>query len=76
GWFEYVNFNYGLLATVMERAGGQRFDRLMRGLIHDPMGLKAGFYLADFAPARINDVATLYRKREKDGDEAWDPAGA
>ncbi|MEW6371633.1 MAG: serine hydrolase domain-containing protein [Pseudomonadota bacterium] len=75
GWFEYVNFNYGLVATVMERAGGQRFDRLMRALVFDPMGLKAGFYLADFAPARVSDVATLYRKREKDGAEAWDPAG-
>jgi CubicO group peptidase (beta-lactamase class C family) len=74
-WFEYVNFNWGVLATVMERAGGERFDRLMRRLIFDPMGLKAGFYLADFAPARIGDVATLYRKREKDGDERWDPNG-
>jgi CubicO group peptidase (beta-lactamase class C family) len=74
-WFEYVNFNWGLLATVMERAGGERFDHLMRRLVFDPMGLKAGFYLADFAPARIEDVATLYRKREKDGDEVWDPQG-
>jgi CubicO group peptidase (beta-lactamase class C family) len=74
-WFEYVNFNWGVLATVMEAATGERFDRLMRRLIFEPMGLKAGFYLADFAPARIGDVATLYRKREKDGNEAWDPNG-
>jgi CubicO group peptidase (beta-lactamase class C family) len=74
-WFEYVNFNWGVLATVMERAGGERFDRLMRRLVFDPMGLKAGFYLADFAPAKESDVATLYRKREKDGAEAWDPKG-
>jgi CubicO group peptidase (beta-lactamase class C family) len=74
-WFEYVNFNWGVLATVMEAASGERFDRLMRRLIFDPMGLKAGFYLADFTPARIVDVATLYRKREKDGDEAWDANG-
>jgi CubicO group peptidase (beta-lactamase class C family) len=74
-WFEYVNFNWGLIATVMERAGGERFDRLMRRLVFDPMGLKAGFYLTDFSPASVNDVATLYRKREKDGDERWDPAG-
>jgi hypothetical protein len=39
------------------------------------MGLKAGFYLADFAPARIDDMATLYRRREKDGAERWDPQG-
>ncbi len=75
GWFEYVNFNYGLVATVMEAASRERFDRLMRRLVFDPMGLKAGFYLADFAPARIDDVATLYRKREKDGAERWDPQG-
>ncbi|HWJ95135.1 MAG TPA: serine hydrolase domain-containing protein [Telluria sp.] len=74
-YFEYVNFNWGLIATIMERASGERFDRLMRRLVFDPMGLKAGFYLADFAPARIEDVATLYRKREKDGDEKWDPRG-
>lgn len=74
-YFEYVNVNWGLIATIMERAGGERFDRLMRHLIFDPMHLKAGFYLADFAPANIDDVATLYRKREKDGDEVWDPKG-
>lgn len=74
-WFDYANFNWGLVATLMERAGGERFDRLMRRLIFDPMGLKAGFYLADVAPASIDDVATLYRKRDKDGDETWDPDG-
>lgn len=74
-WFEYVNFNAGLLATIMEAAAGERFDRLMRRLLFDPMGLKAGFYLADFAPARIEDVATLYRRREKDGAERWNPHG-
>lgn len=74
-YFEYVNFNWGIIATVMERAGGERFDRLMRRLVFDPMRLKAGFYLADFAPANVNDVATLYRKREKDGNEVWDPNG-
>ncbi|HEY5801685.1 MAG TPA: serine hydrolase [Burkholderiaceae bacterium] len=74
-YFEYVNFNSGLIATVMERVSGNRFDRLMRELILDPMSLKAGFYLDDFAPARLADVATLYRKREKDGHEVWDPKG-
>lgn len=74
-WFEYVNLNSGMVATVMEAASGERFDRLMRRLVFDPMGLKAGFYLADFAPARIDDVATLYRRREKDGAERWDPRG-
>ena len=75
-YFDYVNLNFGLVATVMESASGERFDRLMRRLIFDPMGLKAGFYLADFGPADIKDIATLYRKRIKDGDESWHPDGA
>jgi CubicO group peptidase (beta-lactamase class C family) len=70
-----VNLNWGVLATVMESATGMRFDRLMRALIFDPMALKAGFYLADFAPAHIDDVATLYRRRERDGKEIWNPDG-
>jgi len=74
-WFEYVNLNSGVIATIMEAASRERFDRLMRRLVFDPMGLKAGFYLEDFAPARLDDVATLYRKRDKDGDERWDPQG-
>ena len=74
-YFDYGNFNWGVIATVMERAGGERFDHLMRRLIFDPMELKAGFYLADFAPADIGDIATLYRKRIKDGAETWDPKG-
>ena len=74
-YFDYVNLNFGLIATLMERASGERFDRLMRRLVFDPMGLKAGFYLADFGPADINNIATLYRKRVKDGDESWNPNG-
>ena len=74
-WFEYVNLNSGVIATIMECVGGERFDRLMRRLVFDPMDLKAGFYLADFGPAHIEDVATLYRKREKEGQERWDPRG-
>ena len=74
-YFEYVNFNSGIIATIMERASGERFDRLMRRLVFDPMEMRAGFYLADFAPANIDDVATLYRKREKDGKEVWDRNG-
>ncbi|TFW17871.1 class C beta-lactamase-related serine hydrolase [Massilia arenosa] len=74
-WFAYANVSWGVLATVLEAATGKRFDRLMRRLVFDPLGLKAGFYLGDFAPARLDDVATLYRRREKDGAERWDPQG-
>jgi len=74
--FEYVNLNFGVIATVMERATGERFDRLMQRLVLHPLGLRGGFEPADFAAADQADIATLYRKRRTEGErEIWDPAG-
>lgn len=75
-WFSYVNLNWGVIATVMERATGERFDRLMQRLVLAPLDLRGGFNPADFPAADVADIATLYRKRRDDGErETWDPAG-
>lgn len=75
-YFQYANLPWGVVGTVMERVTGERFDRLMRRLILDPMGLPGGFHPADLPPADLDDVATLYRKRtEAGGKEVWDPKG-
>lgn len=79
-WFEYVNLNFGVIATVMERATGERFDRLMQRLVLQPLGLRGGFNPADFPAADQADIATQYRKRRTEGPpgqerEIWNPAG-
>lgn len=75
-WFEYVNLNFGVIATVMERATGERFDRLMQRLVMQPLGLRGGFDPSAFAPADVADIAVQYRKRRTvDGRDLWDPAG-
>ncbi|MBL8519479.1 MAG: serine hydrolase [Betaproteobacteria bacterium] len=75
-YFQYANLPWGVIGTIMERVTGERFDRLMRRLILDPMGLPGGFHPADFSAAELADVATLYRKRKTiDGKETWDSAG-
>ena len=75
-YFQYANFPWGIVGTIMERASGQRFDRLMRRLILDPMNLRGGFHPADFTKAELDNTATLYRKRsEINGKEVWNPAG-
>jgi CubicO group peptidase (beta-lactamase class C family) len=75
-YFQYANLPWGVIGTVMERVSGERFDRLMRRLILDPMNLAGGFHPADFAPADLDEVATLYRKRSLiDGKEVWDASG-
>src|SRR4051812_13670458 len=42
-FFRYTNLNFPLIASVMEKATGERFDRLMQRLVLDPLGLQACF---------------------------------
>jgi CubicO group peptidase (beta-lactamase class C family) len=76
GYFQYANLPWGVVGTIMERVSGERFDRLMRRLILDPMDLRGGFHPADFSKTELDNTATLYRKRtEIDGKEVWNAAG-
>jgi CubicO group peptidase (beta-lactamase class C family) len=75
-WFNYVNLNYGVIGTVMERASGERFDRLVQRLVLTPLGLRGGFNPADFPAADVARIAPLYRKRRDEGErETWEPEG-
>jgi CubicO group peptidase (beta-lactamase class C family) len=58
----------------MERVTGERFDRLMRRLLIEPLGLQASYLPAELPPATLANLATLYRKRTVD-TEVWDPNG-
>ena len=73
-YFTYCNLGWGVIGTVMERVTGERFDRLMRRLVLDPLGLQADYHPAGLPPAALANLATLYRKRTVD-TEIWDPAG-
>ena len=73
GRFEYANLNYGIIATVMEAATGERFDRLMTRLVLAPLQIDAGYNWQGASDAAIARAAVLYRKG---ADEAhWNPAG-
>jgi CubicO group peptidase (beta-lactamase class C family) len=75
-YFAYTNFSWGVVGTVMERATGERFDRLMHRLIFNPMDLSGGFNPAELSPMSLDNIATLYRKRsEINGKEVWDTTG-
>lgn len=72
-YFQYANLPWGVLGTVMERATGERFDRLMARTVFTPMGIAGGFNPAEFSKETIANTATLYRKRtEVNGKEIWD----
>jgi CubicO group peptidase (beta-lactamase class C family) len=75
-WFSYVNLNWGVIGTVMERATGERFDHLMQRLVLRPLGLRGGFLPAEFTAEEAHDLATLYRRRRMEGErEVWEPQG-
>lgn len=73
-FYAYCNLGWGIIGTIMERASGERFDRLMARLLLQPLGLEAGYYPAGLPPAALAHLATLYRKRTVD-TEVWNAAG-
>ncbi len=74
-YFEYSNLNYGVIASVMERAAGQRFDVLVREQVMAPLGLVGGFEPSQLGAAELANLATLYRKRATDDEARWHTAG-
>ncbi|MFN3628704.1 MAG: serine hydrolase domain-containing protein [Casimicrobiaceae bacterium] len=75
-FFRYCNLGYGVAAQAMERATGERFDRIMQRLVFAPLGITATFDPAQLTPAERTRVASLYRKRPAgDGDLRWNPKG-
>ena len=71
-WFSYANLPWGIAGTVMEKVAGERFDRLMKRLVLEPLGLRGGYNPAEFDVANL---ATLYRKATAGDEQVWDPAG-
>ncbi|QDZ08612.1 beta-lactamase family protein [Sphingomonas panacisoli] len=60
-YFRYVNFNFPVIAAVMERATGERFDRLMDRLVIKPLKLKACYQWDTCDDATIAKGVVLYR---------------
>lgn len=70
-FFTYTNLNWGVLATLMERVSGKRFDLYMRDEVLGPLGIQGGYNPAALAPSETDHLATLYRKL--DAADRWDP---
>lgn len=59
-FFRYSNLNFPLIAQAMERATGERFDRLMRRLVFEPLHIAACFNWSECDPATIARAVVLY----------------
>jgi CubicO group peptidase (beta-lactamase class C family) len=60
-WFAYTNFNFPVVAAVMERATGERFDRLMDRLVLRPLKLDACYNWTSCSEKRAARAVVLYR---------------
>ena len=62
GWFHYTNLNFPVVASVMERATGERFDVLMSRLVLKPLRLDACFnWGAGCSTEAFRRAVVLYR---------------
>jgi CubicO group peptidase (beta-lactamase class C family) len=62
GWFHYTNLNFPVIASVMERVTGERFDVLMSRLVLKPLKLDACFnWGAGCSAGAFKRAVVLYR---------------
>jgi CubicO group peptidase (beta-lactamase class C family) len=61
GWFHYVNLNFPVIASVMEAATGERFDRLIDRLVMKPLKLNACYNWTQCTDARVKQAVVLFR---------------
>jgi len=59
-YFRYTNLNFPLVAMVMERATGERFDRLMQRLVLQPLGIEGCFNWDACSEATAARAVVLY----------------
>jgi len=75
--FEYANLGSPLIATVLEAASGERYDRLVERLVFAPLGVKACFNWISCDADMQARAVTLYRHTGEiaaDGPDRMPPA--
>jgi len=69
-YFEYANLNFGVIAEIIERVSGQRFDQFMEHEVITPLGMSGSFNPCSLSN---NQRAAGFRKR--DSNDRWNPDG-
>ncbi len=69
-FYTYCNLGYGVLATAMETVTGERFDKLVRTRLLEPLGMEAAHNVNLLTDDAFGRLAPIYRKER---DRALDP---
>ncbi|MBX7539767.1 serine hydrolase domain-containing protein [Qipengyuania sphaerica] len=59
--FEYANIGSPVVATILEGASGERFDRLVQRLVFEPLAIDACFNWIGCPQGMADRAVTLYR---------------
>lgn len=68
-FFHYSNLNFGLVGTIIEKVTGERFDRVARREVLEPLGLDACFNWGTCSEAAAARAVVLY---DEDGSAILD----
>ncbi|MDP1736767.1 MAG: serine hydrolase domain-containing protein [Caulobacter sp.] len=73
-WFAYCNTGFAVLAQVIEKVSGERFDRFMTDRLFRRLALDCGYNWSGVSQAARDRAGVLYRKAPSD-EGPYDPAG-
>lgn len=59
-YFRYANINFPVIATIIERVTGERFDRAIHRLVFQPLSIDACFNWTMCSPQKIARAVVLY----------------
>jgi len=59
-FFKYCNLNYGVLATVIEKVSGERFDKYIKENILQPLEINADYIVGNLSKADFEKLGALY----------------
>lgn len=59
-YFRYANLNFPVIATIIERVTGERFDRAIHRLVFAPLSIDACFNWTMCSPQQIARAVVLY----------------
>jgi CubicO group peptidase (beta-lactamase class C family) len=62
GYYQYVNMNYCLLGTIIERVSNVRFDLYMIENVLKPMGITGSFNIFELPKEQLDETGSLYEK--------------
>jgi len=61
-FFKYSNLNYGILATIIEKVSGERFDKFIKKNILQPLEIDADYVVGNLSAKNFENLGALYNK--------------